>query len=155
MGKRAKRINAFDIILVVLVIALIVAFLFRTQIRDLFATKGERIVTYSFNVENLDPAVAAYLHAETELLSEDGSSVGTVLVCNVLPGSDEKILTDGTVVQVENGKMTLSGNITAKGYVSDDFIYLNNGTLLVSGDRMTVYTDCAMFNLMITAVQVQ
>jgi hypothetical protein len=48
----------------------------------------------------------------------------------------------------------LSGTVSAVGYSVDGFIYLADGTLLVPGGEITVFTREAVFTLQITGVQI-
>lgn len=155
MKKERRKINALDVALVLLVAAAVAAFLFRGRLLKLFDEEGTQVVTYSFRVSQADPQVASYLTAGTKLLAEDGSSLGEVLVCTSSNAESEETLINGKVVRVVNGKLDLTGSVTAKGFSSGDFITLNNGTLLVPGGTLRVSTGLAVFVLTITAVQAQ
>lgn len=153
MNGKQKRIGAIDIAILLLIAAAVAAFIFRGTLRKWFAGEADRVVTYEFRVENVDPQVAQRLTVGTKLLASDGSVLGEVLVCNTENALTTETLTDGTEVGVPNGNLTLSGSVSASGYTEGDFIYLQSGALLVPGGTLRVSTVDAVFELVITSVQ--
>ncbi|MBR4467375.1 MAG: DUF4330 family protein [Clostridia bacterium] len=152
-GKR--RINVLDILLILAVVLLIVAFFFRTEIQKLFAKKGDVTITFSFQLDQADPQIAAGLAAGTVLKDEDGNVIGEILDCRVEEAVDLLSTADGRTVSVANGRKKLTCSVTAKGYVSEDFLYLGNGRMLVSGDRMNVSTGTVFAEILVLAVNSQ
>ena len=153
MSEKRKRIGAIDIAIILLIAAAVAAFAFRGEIRKWFSEEADRVVTYEFRVENVDPAVAARLNVKTVLLASDGSSLGEVLVCTTESAENSETLTDGTVVGVPNGKLNLTGSVSARGYLSGEFVCLQNGETIVPGGTLRVSTGDAVFELLITSVQ--
>ncbi|MBO4366838.1 MAG: DUF4330 family protein [Clostridia bacterium] len=150
-----KRINALDILLILAVVSLIVAFFFRAEIQNLFAQKGDTTITIAFRMDPADKAVAELFAAGTVLMDAEGNEIGEILNVRIEDAHTAETLTDGTVVQVANGMRIVSGNLTAKGYVTGEFPYLNNGTMLVAGSRLQVSTGPAFAELEILSVQAQ
>lgn len=153
MKEKKKHIGAIDIALLLLIATAIAAFVFRGSLQKWFAGEADHVITYEFRAENVDPQVAALLTVKTVLLGSDGSKLGEVLVCSTENAVTAETLTDGTIVGVPNGKLTLLGSVSAKGYTAGDFIYLQNGELLVPGGTLRVSTGDAVFELKITSVQ--
>jgi len=156
MNEKGKRhINALDIILILLIVLVIVAFFFRSEIQNLFAKKGDATLTFSFRLDQADERVAAQFGSGTVLKDGDGNEIGTILDAKAEKAVSVETLADGTKVEVANGKTTVTGNVTAKGYVSGDFQYLNNGVMLVAGDTMFVSTGSAYVEIEILFAQSQ
>ena len=153
--KEKKRINILDILIILVVVLVIVAFFFRSEIRNLFAKKGDAVITFSFEIASVDPQTASGWTAGTKLYDETGNVIGDVLDCRSENAANTEALTDGTVVSVENGRKRITGNVTAKGYINGDFKYLNNGTMLVAGDRMNISTGDMFFEILILSVNAQ
>ena len=150
-----KRINALDILLILVVVLLIVAFFFRAEIRNLFARKGDVTITFSFVLDSVDETLASRFAAGTVLTDGDGKEIGTVLEVGNEPSVTQETLTDGTVIGVPNGRRTLTCSVTAKGYVSGDYRYLNTGAMLVEGGTLGVSTGTAYAEVRILHVQTQ
>ncbi len=150
-----KRINALDILMILAVISLIIAFFFRAEIQSLFAQKGNTTMTIAFRMDPADADIAGLFSAGTVLMDADGNEIGEILNVRTADAFTPESLTDGTVVQVANGKQIVTGNLTAKGYLSGEFPYLNNGTMLVAGGRLQVSTGQAFAELEILSVQAQ
>lgn len=156
--KKAKRgsfrVGALDVLILLLIAAAVVAFLFRERVQMLFAEEGTSVVTYTFRVTDVEAATAESMHAGVTLYSEDGKPMGEVLTCASEAATDEKILPSGQVAKVRNGLQLLSGTVTTTGYEVDGFVYLNSGLLLVPGETVYVSTVDAFFALQITGVNI-
>lgn len=150
-----KRVNALDILLILAVVLLIVAFFFRAETQNLFARKGDTTLTVAFRLEQTDSAVAELFAAGTVLMDAEGNTIGEILNVRVEDAYNTEELTDGTFVQVANGRKNVIGNLTAKGYLSGEFPYLNNGTVLLAGSRLQVSTGQAFAELEIRSVEAQ
>ena len=149
---KKKRINALDVLLVLLIAAMIIAFIFRGQILAIFEENETEVVTYAFVITDVEKEHAAYLKADSSLYNKSGAFVGTVLEVTVTDGTDEKTLSDGHAVKVKNGLTDLTGTVTASGYTVGDFVYLSDGTLLVPGGTVSVSTGEAVYTLTLTKV---
>lgn len=155
MNEKRRSISVLDVVIVLLIIAAVVAFIFRGELQKWVSGEADAVVTYEFRVTDLDPLVASNLTVGTKLLASDGSSFGEVLAVVSTAAETPEELTDGTVVGVANGKLDLSGSVTATGYRSGDFACLENGTVLVPGTTLRVSTGKAVFVFTITSVQVK
>ncbi len=154
MNERTKRrINALDVLIVLLIAAAIAAFCLRGRVRDLFEDGDSHVVTYAYEIADVEPAVADSIQVGKALYSTDGQPMGDVLTCVRAEATDEQTLADGRTVPVPNGLLDLSGSVTAVGYVTDGFVYLNGGILLVVGNEITLSTQDALFTVRITSVQ--
>ncbi len=154
MNERTKRrINGLDVLVVLLLAAAIAAFCLRGWVRSLFEDRDSHIVTYAYEIADVEPAVADSMQVGTTLYSTDGQSMGAVLTCTRSEAADEQRLSDGRTVPVPNGLLDLSGSVTAVGSVTDGFVYLNGGILLVAGNEIAVSTGDALFTVRITSVQ--
>ncbi len=152
-NKKKKRINALDVLLLLLIVGLVTAFFFRGQILSVFEEEETEVVTYSFLLSDVESAHAAYLQKDSTLYNSGGASVGKVLSVTVTDALDEKTLSDGNTVQVKNGFVDLTGTVTATGYTVGEFVYLSDGTLLVPGGTITVSTGDAIYTLTVTDVE--
>ena len=152
--RRSFRINALDVLVLLLIVAAVAAFFLRGRVQKLFAEEGTSVVTYTFQVTDVETATAASMQTGVALYSEDGMPMGEVLVCTSDAATDEKTLPGGQMVKVRNGLLTLSGTVTATGYDVDGFVYLNGGVLLVPGETVYVSTVDAFFALQITGVSI-
>lgn len=150
---KKSRINALDVLIVLLIAAMITAFIFRGQILSVFEEEETEVVTYSFVVTHVEKERAAYLTKDCTLYNSKGQSVGTLLAVTVTDGTDAQVLADGNAVQVKNGFLDLSGTVTATGYTVGEFVYLADGTLLVPGGTVTVTTGEAIYTLTLTDVE--
>ncbi len=148
------RFNALDVVIVLLVAAAVAAFCLRGRVSRFFAEEGSHVITYTFAVIDVEDVTAASLKAGVSLFSTSGVSVGEVLTCGSSAASDEQLLPDGRTVEVLNGLTDLTGSVTATGYSSDGFVYLDGGILLVPGGTLVVSTGDALFTFRITAVSV-
>lgn len=154
--KKAKReplrINALDVLLLLLIVAAVAAFFLRGRVQTLFAEEGTSVVTYTFEVTNVETATADSLKAGVRLCNEEGTPMGEVLTCTSGEATDEWTLPDGQVVRVRNGLRLLTGTVTATGYEADGFVCLNGGVLLVPGETVYLSTGDAFFAVKITGV---
>ncbi len=150
---KKKRINALDVLIVLLLIAMITAFFFREQIYSAFREDENQVVTYSFLLTDVEKEHAAYLKKDCLLYNSAGVSVGQVLTVSATDAEDEKLLDSGKTVQVKNGSLDLTGTVTASGYATESFVYLADGTLLVPGGTLVVSTGDAIYTLTITSVE--
>ena len=149
---KKRRINALDVLIVLLIAAMIAAFVFRGQILSVFEEEKSEVVTYSFEITDVEKTHAGYLAKDSTLYNGKGQSVGKVLSVTAVDGTDEQILADGNAVSVKNGTLDLSGTVTATGYTVGEFVYLSDGTLLVPGGTLTVSTGEAVYTLTLTDV---
>lgn len=150
-----KHINALDILLILAVVLVIVAFFFRTEIQNLFATKGNETLTISFRLNEVDRQIADQFAAGMKLMDENGNEIGDLLTVLTEDAQTPEALTDGTIVYVPNGKKLITGSITAKGYLSGEFSYLNNGSMVVVGGSLPVSTGTIFVELEIVSVSAQ
>ena len=150
---KKRRINALDVLLVLLIAAMIAAFVFRGQILSVFEETETEVVTYSFAITDVEKAHASYLKADCTLYNKSGAFVGTVLEVTATDSTDKKTLDDGHTVEVKNGLTDLTGTVTASGYTVGEFIYLSDGTLLVPGGTISVSTGEAIYTLIVTEVE--
>jgi hypothetical protein len=150
---KKKRINALDVLIVLLIAAMIAAFFFRGQILSFFEEEETEVVTYSFVITDVEREHAAYLKKDCVLYNGGGESVGKVLAVVAAEATDDMLLADGNAVQVKNGSLDLSGTVTATGYTVGEFVYLADGTLLVPGGTVTVSTGEAIYTLTVTDVE--
>lgn len=148
------RINALDVLILLLIVAAIAAFLLRGWVQMLFAEEGTSIVTYTFEVADVEAVTAESLKDGVALYGADGTPMGEVLTCVSDAATDERTLSDGRVVRVRNGRQLLSGTVTATGYMAEGFICLNGGVMLVPGETVYVSTGDAFFAFSITAVTI-
>ncbi|MBO7157878.1 MAG: hypothetical protein J6W31_04670 [Clostridia bacterium] len=151
---KKKRINFLDVLIVLAVLLAIAAFFMRGKILSFFREEATYVVTYSFVAEDLEAEQAAYLASGTSLYNGAGEKMGETLSVNRSAATDPHVLADGHTVYVQNGDVELSGTVSAVGYSVDGFIYLADGTLLVPGGEITVFTREAVFTLQITGVQI-
>ena len=151
---KKKRINVLDVIIVLAVILAVAAFFMRGKILSFFEEDATCVVTYSFVAEDLESEHAAYLSAGTLLYNGEGEKTGDVLSVSRSAATDPHVLADGHIAYVQNGDLDLSGTVSAVGYSVDGFIYLADGTLLVPGGEITVFTGDAVFTLRVTGVQI-
>jgi hypothetical protein len=151
---KKKRINFLDVLIVLAVLLAIAAFFMRGKILSFFREEATYVVTYSFVAEDLEAEQAAYLASGTSLYNGAGEKMGDTLSVNRSEATDPHVLADGHTVYVQNGDVELSGTVSAVGYSVDGFIYLADGTLLVPGGEITVFTREAVFTLQITGVQI-
>lgn len=149
-----KRMNALDVVIVLAIIASVAAFLLRGRIQAIFKEEASSIVTYSFVVTDVEETTMWSLRTGRALYSETGADAGKVLSVLYLDATDTQRLSDGREVEVKNGLSDLSGAVSATGYESDGFVYLEGGILLIPGGTLTVSTGDAIFTLQITNVQV-
>lgn len=151
---KKKRINALDILIVLVVLLAIAAFFLRGKILSFFEEEATCVVTYSFVAHDLEKEHAAYLQAGDILYNAAGEKSGDVLSAARSAATDPCILADGHTVEVQNGDLDLAGTVSAVGYSVDGFIYLADGTLLVPGGTVTVFTASAVFTLEVTGVHI-
>ncbi|MBE6579563.1 MAG: DUF4330 family protein [Ruminococcaceae bacterium] len=151
---KKKRINALDVLIVLVILLAIAAFFLRGKILAFFEEEATCVVTYSFVATDLEKEHAAYLQSGEILLNASGAKNGEVLSVTKTPATDPHLLADGHTVQVQNGELDASGTVSAVGYEVDGFIYLADGTKLVPGGSITVYTGDAVFTLQITGVRI-
>ncbi len=149
-----KRFNALDVVIVVIVLAAVAAFFLRGQFATLFKKEADHIVTYSYRVTDVREEIAASLKAGSMLYVESGKSAGEVLTVTSTDATDPQMLSDGQIVFVENGLVDLEGTVSANGYKSDGFVYLECGLLLVPGKTVTLSTGDALFALQIVQVEI-
>lgn len=149
-----KRFNILDVVIVLVVIAAIAAFFLRGQFAALFQKEAGHVVTYSYRITDVRGEIAAALKAGSELYVESGKSAGKVLTVLSSDATDEQMLSDGQTVLVKNGLVDLEGTISANGYESDGFVYLECGLLLVPGKTVMLSTGDAVFALQIEQVEI-
>ena len=150
---KKRRINALDVLLVLLIAAMIAAFVFRGQILSVFEEEETKVVTYSFAITDVEKEHASYLKKDCVLYNDSGAEVGTVLDVTAADAVDEKTLSDGHTVQVQNGTLDLAGTVTAVGYTVGEFVYLADGTLLSPGGTIVVSTGEAIYTLTVTSAE--
>lgn len=150
---KKRRINALDVLIILLILAMITAFFFRGRILSVFEEEETEVVTYSFLLTDVEKEHAAYLQEDGMLYNGAGAFVGQVLTLTVSDGADDQVLDNGKTVQVKNGNLDLTGTVTASGYTAGEFIYLSDGTLLIPGGTLTVSTGEAVYTLTITSVE--
>lgn len=148
------RINALDILILLLIIAAVAAFVLRERVQMLFAEEGASVVTYTFQVDHVETATAEALKTGTKLCDAEGTSMGEVLACISADSTDTWALPDGKIVDVRNGLLLLSCTATATGYETDGFICLNGGLPLVPGGVLEISTGDAFFTVRITGVSI-
>lgn len=151
---KKRRINALDVLLILLIAAMIAAFVFRGQILSVFKEEETKIVTYSFVVTDVEKEHASYLKKDQALYNPSGAEAGTILTVTVEDAMDEQTLSDGHTVQVKNGALDLAGTVTAVGYTVGEFVYLADGTLLIPGGTIEVSTGEALYTLTVTSAKV-
>ncbi len=149
-----KRFNVLDVVIVLVIIAAIAAFFLRGRFVSLFQKEADHIVTYSYRITDVRGEVAAALKAGGELYTESGKSAGKVLTVNSADATDERILSDGRTVLVKNGLVDLEGTVSANGYESDGFVYLECGLMLIPGKTAELSTGDAIFALQIVQVEI-
>ena len=149
-----KRFNALDVVIILVVIAAIAAFFLRGQFAELFRKEADHIVTYSYRITDVHQETAASLKAGSVLYAESGKTAGEVLTVVTSDATDERVLSDGQTVYVKNGLVDLQGTISATGYESEGFVYLECGILLVPGKTVMLSTGDALFALEIVQVQI-
>ncbi len=151
---KKKHITALDVLIVLVILLAIAAFFVRGKILAFFQDDATCVVTYSFVVTDLKSEHAAYLKAGGILYNESGEKIGDVLAVNRSAATDTVTLANGYTVEVKNGDMDIAGTVSATGYEADGFIYLGDGTMLVPGETVTVFTGEAVFVLQITGVHI-
>ncbi len=151
---KKKRINFLDVLIVLVIILAITAFFLRGKLLAFFEEDSSCVVTYSFAVEDLDGNHAAYLAAGTVLFNQSGEKTGDVLTVSRTAATDSLVLADGHTVEVQNGDVDIAGTVSATGYAAGSFIYLADGTMLIPGNSITVFTGEAVFVLRITGVHI-
>ncbi|MBQ3003958.1 MAG: DUF4330 family protein [Clostridia bacterium] len=149
-----KRFNVLDVVIVLVIIAAVAAFFLRGQFAAFFRQEAEQVVTYSYRVTDIRGEIASALKAGGELFAESGKSAGKVLTVNAADATDAQTLSDGQTVYVKNGLVDLEGTISANGYESEGFVYLECGLLLVPGKTVVLSTGDALFALQITGVEI-
>lgn len=149
-----KRFNALDVVIVVVILAAIAAFFLRGQFAAMFQKEASHIVTYSYRITDVREEIAASFTAGSALYVDSGKRAGEVLTVNVTDATDAQTLSDGQIVYVKNGLVDLQGTISANGYQTEGFVYLECGLLLVPGKTVTLTTGDALFELEIVQVQI-
>ncbi len=151
---KKKRINVLDVLIVLVILLAIAAFFLRGKILAFFEEESTCVVTYSFVTTDLEKEHAAFLQSGYVFYNASGEKNGDILSVSKTPATDPHLLADGHTVQVQNGDVDATGTVSAVGYQADGFIYLEDGTKLVPGGRITVFTGDAVFVLQITGVHI-
>lgn len=151
---KKKRITVLDVLIVLAILLAVAAFFARGKILAFFQDDATCVVTYSFTATDLKSEHAAYLKAGGVVYNESGEKTGDVLTVSRSAATDTLTLANGHTVEVKNGDMDIAGTVSATGYAVDGFIYLADGTMLVPGETVTVFTGEAVFVLQITGVHI-
>lgn len=160
--KDRKKINAFDVVIVLLILCLIATFAYRVYdgVSDPTMKKDSKyVVAFEVNDEYislckyLENGEAVYLENSGELLGHLYSDNAGESVLSIVGGADEEESEESTEYVYETvklaGKLKLNAEATA---ISDGNYYTVGTTNIAKGSVVNVYTSDTVFTLKVVSV---
>ena len=149
-----KKFNLFDLLIVIVILGIAAAFIFRNQIRDtVFSTELKSVaVTVRADavsnaaLEDLTEGSKMYRVSETESFGEIKSVSSDPVAETVIVGSEEMEAQSAYYSSV-------SIVLLVEGYVSDGSYYAKDGTPLLVRGKITLENDSSRLEYTVTAVE--
>ncbi len=154
-----KRINAADIMMILLFVICIAGMVLRFGFMDKIEQRAsDKQATVSFIIEGVSNTSAAYLEAgdivyfsDGEMLIGDVASVNTPEPCTVYYHTD-----DGSIMSYPSvdGKVNISGTLSVKGSLTERGFLLDGTTYIAPNMNLWVKSQKISVSMLITNIEV-
>ena len=147
-SKEKKRLNIFDVLIIVVVIACVAAIGVRVYFTANVNNADESVVityeVYGISAENAEE----FTQGKKIYLQSNDAEVGIINTVIKNASRVEAIDDDGTITVVGDPYLiTVTGKMTLYGKTSDSGFFVNGQTQISLGSSLSVYTDRNMFTL--------
>lgn len=165
-SRRFPRIYIFDVIIIILVIAIGLGIYFRYSLFDLFGNSKNQVeAVVSFSIENIKDTTSYYIDIDDSMyLKEDGTHFGTIIAnsenseqpLSESPAS-KTIYDNGEYITVSypsGTRIDVKGRIKCNGIFGDDGAFMLNGSEYIApGQTFTVCTETVTVDITILDIQ--
>ncbi|MBR6049613.1 MAG: DUF4330 family protein [Clostridia bacterium] len=146
--KEKKRLNIFDVLIIVVVIACVAAIGVRVYFTTHAQTDDESAVityeVYGISEEN----AAEFAQGKKIYLQSNGAEIGMINTVVRSASRVEAIEDDGSITVVGDPYLiTVTGRMTLYGKTSEGGFFIGGQTPISLGSSLSVYTDRNMFTL--------
>lgn len=147
-SKEKKRLNIFDVLIIVVVIACVAAI----GVRVYFTTHAKRadesaVITYEVQGISAENA-AEFAQGKKIYLGSNDVEIGMINTVVKSASRVEAVEDDGSIAVVGDPYLiTVTGKMTLYGKTSDGGFFIDGQTPISLGSSLSVYTDRNMFTL--------
>lgn len=155
MNEEKKRFNVIDVLIIIGILLIVLALIFRTQIINVFSDEGSRTecrITVIADELPTDTANSVKKGDQITWLDRD-VSIGTVESVNLAPSTVYVQGLDGSYTPVVSGSLNQLTCTIVTTCLSDNGCYIDGKYFVAKGMTMLLSTPTAQFKVTVIAVE--
>lgn len=155
MNEEKKRFNVIDVLIIIGILLIVLALIFRAQIINVFNDKGSRTecrITVIADELTTDTATSVKAGDQMTWLDRD-VSIGTVESVNTTPSTVYIPNPDGSYSPVVSDTLTQLTCTVITSCLSDNGCYIDGKYFVAKGMTMLLSTTTAQFKVTVIAVE--
>lgn len=151
-----KKFNLFDLLIVVIIIGIAAALIFRNQIKDTLVNTQLKTFTVTVHCENVsNDAIDKSMTVGSEMQRPSSSKAfGVIKEVKKTPLSEEFIYIDRQVQMQSMQFSELDLILTVEGYESDGSYFSGDGSRLLENETVTLENALTKYTYTVTSVEI-
>lgn len=150
---KTKKLNLFDILIIIVIAVIVAGVFFRAEIRSLFFSDESSSFLMDVQITFLENSRASTVKDGMTVYDSDGKELGKITAISKTPSSDTVTIdgVDREVLSTRCSDVTIT--IMLRGYIADGVYYTRSGMQLLLNDNITVETDALSLSCRILDVR--
>ena len=150
---KTKKLNLFDVLIIIVIAVIVAGVFFRAEIRSLFFSDESSSFLMDVQITFLENSRASTVKDGLTVYASDGKELGTITAVSKTPSSDTVTIdgVDREVLSTRCSDVTIT--IMLRGYIADGVYYTRSGMKLLLNDNITVETDALSLSCRILDVR--
>ncbi|MBO7548373.1 MAG: hypothetical protein J6T77_00235 [Clostridia bacterium] len=148
-----KRFNLFDLLVIIIILGIAAALIFRNQIKDLLVTTELKTFAVTVHSDAISNSAINELEEGGELYLRSGSNpFGTVKEIKTSPAYETLVVGTQEVQKESSYFSVLDLVLTVEGYESEGSYFAKDGTPLLVREKLVLENDSSRYSYTVTAV---
>ena len=150
---KTKKLNLFDVLIIIVIAVIVAGVFFRAEIRSLFFSDESSSFLMDVQITFLENSRASTVKDGMTVYDSDGKELGEITAISKTPSSDTVTIdgVDREVLSTRCSDVTIT--IMLRGYIADGVYYTRSGMQLLLNDNITVETDALSLSCRILDVR--
>ena len=150
---KTKKLNLFDVLIIIIIAVIVAGVFFRAEIRSLFFSDESSSFLMDVQITFLENSRASPVKDGLTVYDSDGKELGNITAISKTPSSDTVTIdgVDREVLSTRCSDVTIT--IMLRGYIADGVYYTRSGMQLLLNDNITVETDALSLSCRILDVR--
>ncbi len=152
---KTKRFNLFDLLIIIVIIGIAAALIFRNQIKDALISTEVKTFSVTVHSDAVSNAAIGTLTDGSEVFLKSGTNpFGTVTTTQTSPAY-EKVIVGAQEEDISSSYFSvLDMVLSVEGYESEGSFYAKDGTPLLLREKLVLENETARYTFTITAVEI-